>query len=102
MRRDGDAALPSLVRTGRRRPAKREGSATSIGDRPGIRSTHYVHGTTWLADERAYCLFPLRGYSSLLIIGQDFPLFRAKNSRFSGETIAMYFETGPPRRSSAK
>jgi hypothetical protein len=46
MRRDGDVALPSLVRTGRRRPAKREGSAASIEDRPGIRSTRYVLGTT--------------------------------------------------------
>jgi hypothetical protein len=46
MSRDGGVALLSLVRTGRRRPAKREGSEASIEDRPGIRSTHYVLGTT--------------------------------------------------------
>jgi hypothetical protein len=78
MRRHGDLALPSLVRIGRRRPAKRAWNAASTEDRPGIRSTQYVLGTTWLEDERACCLSPGRGYPCLSIIGQHSPLFRGK------------------------
>jgi hypothetical protein len=78
MRRHGDFALPFLVRTGRRRPAKRAWNAASTEDRPGIRSTHYVLGTTWLEDERACYPSPGRLYPCLSVIGQHSPLFRGK------------------------
>jgi hypothetical protein len=57
----------SLLRTGRRHPTNREGSAESIEDRQGIRSTRYVFSRAWFGDGRAYSLFPSLGYSSSLI-----------------------------------
>jgi hypothetical protein len=56
-----------LLRTGRRRPTNREGSAESIEDRQGIRSTQYVLSGAWFGDGRACCLLPALGYSSSLI-----------------------------------
>jgi hypothetical protein len=87
VRRDRDVALPPLVRTGRRRPAKREGSAASIEDQPGIRSTLYVFGTTWLADERACRLLPGWRYSSLFLSAGVVPSLTAKTRDFLPEPI---------------
>jgi hypothetical protein len=56
-----------LLRTGRRRPTNREGSAESIEDRQGIRSTQYVLSGAWFGDGRACCLLLALGYSSSLI-----------------------------------